>query len=107
MEFVDYLQAITDGVMQGAYYALIGIGFTLIFGVMNKINLAYAAAAFGGHHFRFALELHAGEQAGHVALDVVEQFLKELEGLALVFLLRLLLGVGAQMDALAQVIHSC
>ena len=48
MEFVDYLQAVTDGVMQGAYYALIGIGFTLIFGVMNKINLAYAAAAFGG-----------------------------------------------------------
>ncbi len=48
MDLVDFLQSITDGVMQGAYYALIGIGFTLIFGVMNKINLAYAAASFAG-----------------------------------------------------------
>jgi branched-chain amino acid transport system permease protein len=36
-----------DGVMFGATYALIGIGFTLIFGVMHKINLSYAAASVG------------------------------------------------------------
>jgi branched-chain amino acid transport system permease protein len=33
--------------MFGATYALIGIGFTLIFGVMHKINLSYAAASVG------------------------------------------------------------
>jgi branched-chain amino acid transport system permease protein len=44
----DLLQAILDGVMFGATYALIGIGFTLVFGVMHKINMAYAAASIGG-----------------------------------------------------------
>jgi branched-chain amino acid transport system permease protein len=34
-------------VMFGATYALIGIGFTLIFGVMHKINMSYAAASIG------------------------------------------------------------
>lgn len=44
---VDLVQSIFDGVMFGATYALIGIGFTLIFGVMHKINLSYAAASVG------------------------------------------------------------
>ena len=48
MEFMDYLQAVVDGLMFGSVYALIGIGFTLIFGIMNKINMAYAAASFAG-----------------------------------------------------------
>jgi branched-chain amino acid transport system permease protein len=44
---LDLAQSIIDGVMFGAIYALIGIGFTLIFGVMHKINLSYAAASIG------------------------------------------------------------
>ena len=45
---LDLLQALFDGVLFGATYALIGIGFTLVFGVMHKLNLAYAAASVGG-----------------------------------------------------------
>src|SRR5438093_5653307 len=45
---LDLLQAAADGVLFGATYALIGIGFTLVFGVMQKLNLAYAAASIGG-----------------------------------------------------------
>lgn len=45
---LDFLQALSDGVLFGATYALIGIGFTLVFGVMHKLNLAYAAASVGG-----------------------------------------------------------
>ena len=44
---LDLLQSLCDGVMFGATYALIGIGFTLVFGVMHKINMAYAAASVG------------------------------------------------------------
>ena len=45
---LDFLQAASDGLLFGATYALIGIGFTLVFGVMHKINMAYAAASVGG-----------------------------------------------------------
>jgi branched-chain amino acid transport system permease protein len=45
---LDFIQAVSDGVLFGATYALIGIGFTLVFGVMHKINMAYAAASVGG-----------------------------------------------------------
>jgi branched-chain amino acid transport system permease protein len=45
---LDFLQTLSDGILFGATYALIGIGFTLVFGVMHKINMAYAAASIGG-----------------------------------------------------------
>ncbi len=47
LDFIDSLQSVADGVLFGATYALLGIGFTLIFGVMHKINLAFAAASIG------------------------------------------------------------
>jgi branched-chain amino acid transport system permease protein len=47
LDLIDTVQSVADGVLFGATYALLGIGFTLIFGVMHKINLAYAAASIG------------------------------------------------------------
>ncbi len=47
LDLLDLFQSLLDGVMFGTTYALIGIGFTLIFGVMHKINLSYAAASIG------------------------------------------------------------
>ena len=54
------VQAILDGLLFGATYSLIGIGFTLVFGVMHKINMAYAAASIGGAYCRPARALAAG-----------------------------------------------
>jgi branched-chain amino acid transport system permease protein len=45
---MDLLQTLADGLLFGAIYALIGIGFTLVFGVMHKLNMAYAAASLAG-----------------------------------------------------------
>jgi branched-chain amino acid transport system permease protein len=47
LDFIDSLQSVADGVLFGTTYALLGIGFTLIFGVMHKINLSFAAASIG------------------------------------------------------------
>ncbi len=55
MDFFDFIQSITDGVLFGTTYALIGIGFTMIFGVMHKINLAYAATSIAGAYVSWAV----------------------------------------------------
>ena len=46
MEFL--LQQILNGVMYGCTYALVGIGFNLVFGVMNTINLAHGETIMAG-----------------------------------------------------------
>lgn len=45
---LDVLQQTINGLMYGAFYALIGIGFTLFFGVMKKFNLAYGPTIMAG-----------------------------------------------------------
>ena len=58
LDLQDLVQSVADGVMFGTTYALIGIGFTLIFGVMHKINLSYAAASIGAAYLSL-LVVHA------------------------------------------------
>ncbi|KAB2913983.1 MAG: branched-chain amino acid ABC transporter permease [Hyphomicrobiaceae bacterium] len=60
MLFIDLLQSIADGLLFGATYSLIGIGFTLVFGVMHKINMAYAAASVAGAYAGLTLLKLAG-----------------------------------------------
>ncbi len=45
---VDIIQQLINGLMYGAFYALIGIGFTVLFGVMKKFNLAYGPTIMAG-----------------------------------------------------------
>jgi branched-chain amino acid transport system permease protein len=61
LDLIDAVQSVADGVLFGATYALLGIGFTLVFGVMHKINLSYAAASIGAAYA--SLLILAGIQA--------------------------------------------
>jgi len=45
---LDVVQQTINGLMYGAFYALLGIGFTLFFGVMKKFNLAYGPTVMAG-----------------------------------------------------------
>jgi branched-chain amino acid transport system permease protein len=45
---LDFLQALADGVALGATYALLGLGFTLIFGVLRRLNLAFGPTILVG-----------------------------------------------------------
>ena len=58
LDLIDLTQSVLDGVLFGATYWLIGIGFTLIFGVMHKINLAYAAASVGAAYLSLIVVSH-------------------------------------------------
>jgi branched-chain amino acid transport system permease protein len=55
LDLVDLLQSVVDGLLFGAVYAVIGIGFTLVFGVMHKLNLAYAAASLAAAYLSLLL----------------------------------------------------
>jgi len=44
----DLLQNTLDGLLAGAGYALLALGFTLIFGVLRRMNLSYGAAIMFG-----------------------------------------------------------
>lgn len=45
---LDVVQQALNGFLFGSSYALIGIGFTMIFGVMEKLNLAFGVTALAG-----------------------------------------------------------
>jgi branched-subunit amino acid ABC-type transport system permease component len=45
---VDVVQQVLNGFLFGSSYALIGIGFTMIFGVMDKLNLSFGVTALAG-----------------------------------------------------------
>jgi len=49
------LGSLLDGFLFGFSYAMIGIGFTLIFGIMQKFNLAQGATALAGAYLGLAL----------------------------------------------------
>jgi branched-chain amino acid transport system permease protein len=60
---VDFIQNTLDGLALGASYALLALGFTLVFGVLRRANLAYGpaimlgayAAAWAGQSFHLGL----------------------------------------------------
>ena len=45
---IAFLQSLIDGVMIGSTYALLALGFTLIFGVLRRLNLAYGSSILVG-----------------------------------------------------------
>jgi branched-subunit amino acid ABC-type transport system permease component len=45
---IDFVQNTIDGVMIGSSYALLALGFTLIFGVMRRLNLSYGPSIMVG-----------------------------------------------------------
>ena len=45
---IPFLQSLIDGLMIGSAYALLALGFTLIFGVLGRLNLAYGSSILVG-----------------------------------------------------------
>jgi branched-chain amino acid transport system permease protein len=54
------LQAIVDGVLTGGVYALMAAGLTLIFGVMDIINIAQGVMVVLGGYLSYSLSTHFG-----------------------------------------------
>ena len=54
-DHIDIAQVLMDGVLFGAIYSIVGLGFTLIFGAMQKLNMAYAASSIAGAYVSIAI----------------------------------------------------
>ena len=67
----ELLQRTLDGLLDGASYALVGLGLTLTFGTLRRLNLAYGAVAMLGAYAGAWLHLRFGMPAWVVALAVV------------------------------------
>jgi branched-chain amino acid transport system permease protein len=52
----QFLQATVYGLLQGGLLALVAVGFSLVWGVLNVVNLAHGALVLGGAYV--ALQLH-------------------------------------------------
>lgn len=66
---VDLIQNSLDGLMLGASYALLAVGFTLIFGVLRRVNLSYGPAIMFGAYC--ATWFHLNYQIGLMALALI------------------------------------
>lgn len=56
----QFLQAAAYGMVQGGLLALVAVGFSLVWGVMNVINLSHGALAVTGAYLAWQLNLHLG-----------------------------------------------
>jgi len=54
------LQAVINGLLTGALYALVGMGLALIFGVMRIVNFAHGAFMMLGMYFTYVLFTRTG-----------------------------------------------
>ena len=68
---VDFLHNTLDGVMVGASYGLLALGFTLIFGVMRRLNLAYGPSIMVGAYLGTFLYVQFGAPLLVVAVTAI------------------------------------
>ena len=69
--FTDFLQNCIDGLMIGSGYALLALGFTMVFGVMKRINLSYGPSIMLGAYFGTWLYLNLEQNAWLVLLGTI------------------------------------
>jgi len=51
-------QAVADGILEGGVYALMAVGLTLIFGVLDIINIAQGVLVILGAYLSYSLSVH-------------------------------------------------
>lgn len=68
---IDAIQTTIDGLLEGGTYALAGLGLTLAFGTLRRMNLAYGAVAMLGAYVGAWLHVRHGVGAAGTLLAMV------------------------------------
>ncbi len=71
MDFEIIVQAVVNGLLMGGVYALIAVGLTLIFGVMNVVNFAHGEFVMLGMVMTYLLHAFFGMDPGVSILLVI------------------------------------
>ena len=69
MSSTALIEAIVDGVLTGGVYALMAAGLTLIFGVMDIINIAQGVMVILGAYLSYELEVARRDRTAPGAAD--------------------------------------
>ncbi len=68
-----------NGIMLGMVYALIAVGYSLVFGILRLLNMAHGAIyAFGAHMALFAVAMNWGLPAAMIFAIVTTGILEML-----------------------------
>jgi branched-chain amino acid transport system permease protein len=76
MELIETVgQVAASGLLMGCAYALVAVGFTIVFGVMNVVNFAHGHLAMAAMFASFALNRYLGLDPYFAALCLFPAFL--------------------------------
>ena len=68
---MGFVQHVINGLLQGTILALVGLGFSMVWGILNIINLAHAAFIMLGAFTTYFLWLRTGLDSGCVEAAVM------------------------------------
>src|SRR5579872_5313186 len=71
----DIAQVAASGLLMGLAYALVAVGFTIVFGVMNVVNFAHGHIAMAAMFASYALNRYLGLDPYLAALCLFPVFL--------------------------------
>jgi branched-chain amino acid transport system permease protein len=77
------LQHLINGLASGTIYALVALGYTMVYGVLKLINFAHGDVMMVGVYMGYATAFALGKQAQKSLLGVVAIFLVAMAGCAL------------------------
>lgn len=71
----DFVQHLINGISLGSIYALIALGYTMVYGILKMINFAhsdvYMVGAFGAYYIARALGIQAEPGVGSLAILLI------------------------------------
>jgi branched-chain amino acid transport system permease protein len=80
----DFFQHIINGIAAGTIYALVALGYTMVYGVLKLINFAHGDVMMVGCYIGFATAVQLGRSAQSSFLGVVLVFLVAMAACALI-----------------------
>jgi branched-chain amino acid transport system permease protein len=79
----EFLQHVINGLAAGTIYALVALGYTMVYGVLKLINFAHGDVMMVGVYFGYAVALALGHEYASSVTGALLVFLSAMAGCAL------------------------